>query len=133
MRRRLLFSLGLLVLLGALGLSFLVLLWPRPGISKANFERLRMGMGLEEVVQLLGGPADDYTSTKTKDLLLLYSPSHGVVIPPGAKIWEGDEGGDYEFIWVVVDEQGRVQDKGYDSIRLRPVSVLERVRSWFGL
>jgi hypothetical protein len=133
MRRRLLLSLGLLTLLGMLGPTALVLLRPRPAISKANFERLRLGMGLEEVVQLLGGPADDYTSTRTKELLLLHSPSHVVVIPPGARIWEGDEGGDYEFIWVVVDEQERVQDKGYDSIRLRPASLLERVRSWFGL
>jgi hypothetical protein len=130
-RRRLFLSVGLLMLLAVAGLSAALLLQRRYTINQESFERLGLGMKREDVVQLLGGTPGDFTSARTKTLLFI--SSHAIVVPLGAEAWHGDRGGDYEVIWVVFDAQGRILDKGYDSIRLRPASLIEQMRSWLRL
>jgi hypothetical protein len=50
---------GMLAAGGCLTLAVLALLPPRPGVTRANFERIEHGMTLEEVEKILGGEGPD--------------------------------------------------------------------------
>ena len=58
-KRRLLLGVGVLAVLGMAGM----VVWesqPRPGITRANYERIREGMTLVEVEAILGRPGDGF-------------------------------------------------------------------------
>jgi hypothetical protein len=47
----------------ALTLGVLAMLPPSPGVTKANFDRIKEGMTKAEVEEILGGPAETKTPT----------------------------------------------------------------------
>ena len=62
MRRRVLLILAGLACLALLALSVLVMLPPRQGITKGNFERIEIGMTMEEVKEIFA-PAEPFDTT----------------------------------------------------------------------
>jgi hypothetical protein len=69
-RRLLLVGLGALALLGC-GL-IVWLTYPRHRLNQASYERIEVGMTLEEVEAILGGPAADYTGGRAS--IRFYAP-----------------------------------------------------------
>jgi hypothetical protein len=69
---------------------------PRPGMTKANYERIRLGMTLAEVEGILGGPAGDYSRRCTAERFPALVGGDGgdvVNLPDGTwKCWRSDEG-----------------------------------------
>ena len=55
-RRRILLSAAVLAASVCIALGVLSLLPPRPGVTKANFDRIEVGMTLAEVEAILGEP-----------------------------------------------------------------------------
>jgi hypothetical protein len=55
-KRRWVVLVGLLAVGVCLTLAVLALLPPRPGVTKANFDRIEDGMTRQEVERILGGP-----------------------------------------------------------------------------
>jgi hypothetical protein len=109
-RRRLLLSLGLLILLALLGLALVVALIPEhPGVTLANFERIEQGMCLSDTIAILG-----------PDVMLMTTE----VSTTGQ--WRGDMGA----IVIIFDDGGRVRHKLWTAYS-KP--ILERLRSWLGL
>jgi hypothetical protein len=85
-RRRFLLGAGLLALLG-------VAIWtmlPRPGISKANFDRLRQGMTQEDVEVVLGPPSGTSPSRPIPGYAeMAYRTWHGGGKEKRTFCWEG--------------------------------------------
>ena len=58
MTKKRLFLLASLPLVIAVALGVLAMLPPSPGVTKANFNRIEIGMTIAEVEAILGGPAN---------------------------------------------------------------------------
>ena len=58
MRKRLLLSTAALAVLACVVLLVLAMLPPRPGVTKANFDRIKVGMTEDDVARILGRRAD---------------------------------------------------------------------------
>jgi hypothetical protein len=101
----------LLVAAGA-GLAVLPLLWCasslRPGLTRANYERIREGMTRQEVESLLGGPPGNYSRIPDKEAgLWTIDPSRPDLNRQffiGREVWIGDE----LAVAVWFDDKGRV-------------------------
>jgi hypothetical protein len=103
----------LIALIGVL-LGNVALLLPRPGITKANLDRIENGMALEEVERIFGNPG------KPARGAILYNWKPGDAI----RAWHSDDG----LAMVVFDDQMRVRSKWWhDRTRL---TYLERFRRW---
>jgi hypothetical protein len=123
-RRRL-----LLVALVAAGLAaaFFWLQLPRPGVTRANFERLEEGMTLEEVETILGRPGVGYLMDED-DLVLPDLVSDDPENPANINnLWVG-----YEILVLVdFDAHIRVCHKRMED-RPRPTSFLKLLRRLLG-
>lgn len=99
---------GLAVVLAVEVCFFLARTWstvfPRPGITRQNAERIRCGMSHSEVEAILGGPAGDYRTVATACLPEL-TPLGGVDERdyPNS-MWKGDAG----IVCVMFDSADRV-------------------------
>jgi hypothetical protein len=113
MKRRYLTVAGILAVCICLTLGVLAIMPPRPGVTKANFDRIEEGMTLPEVEAILGSDRG----------------SRGIVtevfLPIGHEIeeWGGDEG----FANIVFDERRRVIRKDWNDA---PLPLLQRIRRW---
>ncbi len=114
MRKRfvLLGLLGLLAVLGAMATQWLVSL--APGITRANYQRIQVGMSLPAVENLLGGEGAE--------------PSN----EPRARIWS--ENG--IAVLVTLDESGHVATKSWNDlsvlVNIRQESFWDKLRRWGG-
>ena len=93
-RRRLLLGAGALALLGLAGL----VTWdavPRPGVTRANGERIQEGMTEEQVVAILGRAPDRHPAVV---------PGYAAPGTARAAYWKGDNG----YITVTFTEGGIV-------------------------
>src|SRR4051794_959890 len=63
MRKRLLLSAAALVAIACVVLLVLAMLPPRPGVTKANFDRIEIGMTRSEVEIIFGEPSEATSST----------------------------------------------------------------------
>jgi hypothetical protein len=112
-RRFLILAAGLVAFVG-LVLGVLAMLPPRIGVTKANFDRIEIGMTRAEVGEILGSLGSD------KDSRHFYA-EHKLLVR-----WEGD--------WVRMDavfENGVVCDKSFYNEPLETFG--EKMRYWFGL
>jgi hypothetical protein len=117
-RSRPLLIVGAVGLLGLVGLSVVAFRERGPGVTPANYERIRDGMTEQEVEALLGGPA---TGTRTAPLAGSYVPEEfeaaGV---ERLREWVGDG----TYVFVGFDKAGAVNWKASGQF-----VVYRRVRS----
>ena len=83
----------------------LAMLPPRPGATKANYDRIENGMRLEDVESILGGAG---------------MPIHGTVFDgkQGHSRWRWDS--DDGIVTVILTEQSRVRDKWWGEWQPKP-------------
>jgi hypothetical protein len=123
----------LLMAVGA-GLAVLPILWYalslRPGVTQANYQRIREGMTLQEVESLLGGPPGNYSRIPDKEAgLWTIDPSRPDLDRQffiGREVWIGNE----LAVAVWFDDQERVARK--ESYATLDRSLLERLRDRLG-
>jgi SmpA / OmlA family len=131
--RRAIRTSGLLACLGLLGLVALSLTWPRPGVSRANYDRIRYGMTQEAVEAVLGGPPGDYTSNAYDWSWVLNH--RGYPTGHSCRTWTAD----HEAIRIRFDGDGQLVFKDWNAFRGGRLisdgseSVLDKVRRWLGL
>jgi hypothetical protein len=130
MRRRRLLLVGLVAAVLLAGGLFLRLAYPRHDISPEGYERIDVGMTLEEVEAILGGPPGDHTNGRYEAPPY---PVRGLAIdpnpPPG--VWH-DWWGERAAILVKFDLGGRVRDKVILQVEWRRnPSLLDRLRRLF--
>ena len=119
---------------GGAGLAALAILWLacalRPGITQANYERIRVGMTLPEVEDRLGGPPGNYSRIPDKEAgLWTIDPNRPGLNRQffiGREVWIGDE----LAVAVWFDERGRVVRK--ESYPTLGRSLLQRLRDLLG-
>ena len=125
-RRVLVFGLlaGLLALSGGVWL-----LWPRPGITRANAAKIKVGMTLPEVEAILGGPArcEATGEVVVEGEAVVERNAYPRLAFRDARTWQSNT----VEIWVTFDADERVAD--IDPIPLRHESALELVRRWLRL
>jgi hypothetical protein len=124
-RRRL-----LLVVLGAVGLlvgglaAWLQL--PRPGVTRANYERIQEGMTLPEVAGILGGPPGNYSRFPDNEAGLWAldwaDPELGLQYFRGREACVGTE----LAVAVWFNDQGRVRRKA--AFEVPEPTFLDRLR-----
>jgi hypothetical protein len=125
MNRRLLL-LGLAAVLVLLGVGVLAL-WPRrPAITRANAEKIQMGMTLAEVEELLGGPARNESNMPDNFINDAFE-FHDCARPFEDKRWASPA---YVVI-VEFDDSGRVT--GHFIFDFHGESLLDRLRRWLRL
>jgi hypothetical protein len=128
-RRRLLFG---LLLLSVVVSGFAGWLWmaSRPRVTRARFERVKVGMSLDEVVRTVGGLPGDYGNW--------YVYTDGVRPPPFVRRpspyqeWLCDDG----CLLVHFDNADMATDVDVSEVPryvLRPLTRTERIRRWLGL
>jgi hypothetical protein len=98
-------------------------LWPTPpGISKANFARIKPGMSQAEVEATLGGPPGDYRTPRAG---WFYPPVTDDFLEARWEEWAGDRA----LIDVAFDEQDRVLGAHFLAPEPSPAeSFLDRLR-----
>ena len=120
------------------------LIWPRTAITRENAAKLHVGMTLEEVETILGGPArDESTGPCELDVSVFKHAEKEKVTgeaplektqnrPSRGRRWLSDR----VAIWVreAEDDQGwRIIEIDYIPRRRSEESVLDRVRRWLHL
>ena len=116
--------LGAILIGGIAAGIFIPLPWPAPTgrINRESFEKIKLGMSMEEVKELLGGPPGIYRAA-VRDVAY---PNMEITIPPDSvqKVWEGNWG----LIWLAFDPNGRVTAMRYYDVQSRPVSAFDLLR-----
>jgi hypothetical protein len=116
-------SVVLLAVGGALSL-FLSGYWSsRPGITRANFDRLEPGMSRAQVEAILGGPPGEYVTW--------HGPEPYLPVPWGIhyhqyEFWTGDEC----EVAVLFDASGRLSDKDIGGELYKEPTMLENLLGW---
>jgi hypothetical protein len=131
----------------ALALACAWLLWPRTAITRANAEKIQVGLTLAEVEAILDGPArDESTGPVNLDVAEglegaeweLFDPQRvrlwvvSLVRPPGTPRpleWQSNE----VVLRVRFDPEGRVAECDAFPMRRVDEGPLDRLRRWLGL
>src|SRR5262245_41091497 len=122
------------ILLMMVGAGLAVLLWYalflRPGITQANYQRIREEMTLQEVENLLGGPPGNYSRIPDKEAgLWTIDPNRPDLDRQffiGRQVWIGNE----LAVAVWFDDQERVVRK--ESYETLDRSLLQRLHDFLG-
>ena len=139
MTRKRLILVAALVAFTCLLLGVLVALPPRSGVTKANYDRTRMGMSYwEEIESILGEPGDSTTgpyafgvprnieSAPNIKIGHFSRPFHAV---PGRRAWIGDEG----IIIIYFDSKDKVVYKSFWDVEPVNPSFYQRLRRMTGI
>jgi hypothetical protein len=141
MRRRKILLVGtcltLVLLLLFFGYLLLVPRGPSTHITRTAYERIRLGMTVEEAQAVIGLPLGDY---RTEASSQEHAPADENEAVPGLTYAPGDSGpdpadwmSDKGCIWLEVDPERGVVAKHYGTMRDAKPTLLERVRGWLGL
>jgi hypothetical protein len=115
-KRVFLFGVGIALL--GLGLAFTDrVLSLRPGVTEANYKRLRVGMTMAEVAAILGQPEPRQPQVN----------SNGVRIEGGLHVWRGQDGA-----YVLTFGRKRVGCIAWQGPTRSSPGLLARLRSWLG-
>jgi hypothetical protein len=118
-RRLLLFAVPIIVVpLGVGGW----LLWPRPGITRANVEQIHDGMTREAVEELLGGPPGDYRTPGSRHSQ--FEIQFGYPGNSTLEQWDGDQG----LVLVAFNQQGLVVAHRFYETPSDDESLFEKIR-----
>jgi hypothetical protein len=137
-RKRLILA-AALVAFTCLLLGVLVALPPRSGVTKANYDRIGIGMSYwDEIESILGKPGDSTTGPYAFDVQRHIesapnikidhhvSPFHAV---PGRRVWIGDEG----IIIIYFDSKDKVVYKSFCDVEPVSPSFYQRLRRMTGI
>ena len=111
MRKRWLLAAGTVVGLVGVVLVVAVMLPPGPSVTKANFDRLEIGMSREEAAAILGRDCDEMIQVDQSHMLAWYNQ---------------DENGEMEAQVLIRLDNGRVFNKWWRG----PEGLLDRIRRW---
>jgi len=113
-KKRLLVAFGLVAFIGII-LGVLAMLPPHTGVTKANFDRVELGMGRAEVEAIFGGPSVRKFQ---------YRVDREVYV---RRIWLQSNGNDGAWIEFADDH---VCDSGWGGI---DETILDKIRRWLHL
>jgi hypothetical protein len=127
-----------------LGFGAALLLWPRYRITAESWQKIRIGMTEDEVVEILGGAGinrheDDGQFERLakelgrppfefEDLILEEPEGKEVVVHQRVKVWTGRRG----MIVIFFDQDNHVCWKRFRGVRWINGGVLDRLRDWLG-
>jgi hypothetical protein len=140
-KRRHLLVFGPLVVWLALGVSGWML-WPRAGITRENAAKIQVGMTLEEVEAILGGPARDETTgpvvpdmrrdtaeqENAADLAEAYIHMYQKIHAKSGGVWQSDD----VLIYVRLHD-GWITGSHHIHVCREHESPIEIVRRWLHL
>jgi hypothetical protein len=122
-RRQFLFFLLAAVVVG---LAATWLFWPRTAISDETAAKIKVGMTVAEVEEILGGPQGDYT-TLLGGLGEYRAPPNPPFEDVDDQEWIGDSGA----VWVYFDRHGRVCACHFVEATHAPLTLGERLGIWY--
>jgi hypothetical protein len=133
-RRRVLCGLLLALVLGALGVAWVVMV-PRSKINRSNFARIQAGMSQQQVQDILGTPLvkvdawDEYELYDASGQIFAWADGGHFAAGPDTDWWVGPEG------CIVVDfsERREVVRTAFHPGRPMHPGWFERVRGFLGL
>jgi hypothetical protein len=108
----------------ATGAVAVAVLWPWPRVSRAKYDRIKLGMSRAQIDTLLGGPGD-FTTRATCVSASAEPAWEGAPeawLGAATEAWRGDEG----TIWVAFDASGRVAAKRFQPGERCEPSRLEK-------
>jgi hypothetical protein len=127
-----------------LGFGTVLLLWPQDRITAESWQKIRIGMTEDEVVEILGGPgmsSVEYWSEyvrlvrelgripyKKEELGMKEPEVRGDFVQDRVKIWTGRRG----IIAIELDEDNNVCWKRFRGVRWINGSIIDRLRDWLG-
>jgi hypothetical protein len=124
MKKRLLAIATILTaVVGAIVLT-LALLPPKPGVTKANFDRVANGMSVEEVESVFGDPGGHVVQFANPKKRGVRTPKQTLIFDdPRWRVWQGMDG----FAVVEFNENGQVEIMSWDPI---PISFWQKLQRW---
>ena len=126
-----------------LGFGTALLLWPRDRITVESWQKIRIGMTEDEVVDILGGPGMTYEGAFVQYERLekelgkpplefpgpwLQEPEEGLPVLDRVRIWNGRPGS----ILIELDQDNHVCLKRFQGLRWTNGGILDRLRDWLG-
>jgi hypothetical protein len=136
MKRKLkLLAIVLAVLL--LGFGAALFLWPCDRITAESWQKIRIGMTEEEVVEMLGGPGMSNEEFFAQYLRLKWPPFEFQLptleeprrhLVTAARVWSGRRG----IIFIDLDQDKHVCWKQFHGGRWINRGILDRLRDWLG-
>ena len=127
-----------------LGFGAAIFLWPRDRITAESWEKIQLGMTVEEVQDILGGPGNDFKEAEDlydrvvaksgKEPLdhasLRYEPDKQFAEEETKvmRVWVGREA----VIGIVFDPENCVKKKAFQRGRLAEPNLIDRLRDWLG-
>jgi hypothetical protein len=115
-RRYLILTVGFVAFAGIV-LGMLAMLPPRPGVTKANFDRIENGMTMVEVEKIFGGKGHEILIPATDSVFV------------GFRVW---------FAWTASDGSGAVITFSHNGVEHKgwedsTETILDRIRRWLHL
>jgi hypothetical protein len=138
--------LAIVLAVSLLGFGTALLLWPRDRITAESWQKIRIGMTEEEVVEILGGAGLTREEHLAQNDRLEKEPGQ----PPfqienfrleepeskGFLFWDSDRlriwNGRRGMIVIELDEDSHVRWKHFQGGRWDNGNILDRVRDWLG-
>ena len=100
-----------------------------PGISRAGFERIRVGMTRREVEAILGEPEGRYRGTMAGRIIEEIPPAPDSGDDGYSALWTNG----YEYVFVDYRPDGTVARKRYIRMDGRHPTLIDRLKAWLGL
>jgi hypothetical protein len=135
--------LAIVLAVSLLGFGTALLLWPRDRITAESWQKIRIGMTEDEVMEILGGPGMTRKEARAQyDQLekelgrppfehedLLFEEPNGKwesAVWDRVKIWTGRRG----FIAIEFDRDNHVSWRVFQGLRWTNGGILDRLRDW---
>ena len=135
--------LAIVLAVSLLGFGTALLLWPRDRITAESWQKIRIGMTEDEVMEILGGPGMTRKEARAQydqlekelgrppfemEVPELLEPENKLFKLDRAKSWIGRRG----IIAIEFDQDNRVCWKEFQGVRWINGGILDRLRDWLG-
>ena len=127
-----------------LGVGAALLLWPRDRITRESWEKIRIGMTVAEVEDILGGPGIPYEDFLTLQDRAEVVEGHFSIDEPKDSwvpmdLWKETELANTRFwlggrgtLGILFDRQRKVASKVFVTTKVRDPNFIDRLRDWLG-